>query len=184
MQVESPPWDADEVSTPDAPQGDQLLAAAAAKAGLVWVLAGTPDAPAQALWHAWHEGSLLVVVGGGEQPDPLVGREVARVRVPSKDTGAALVDVEVRVEVLEPRSDAWETAAFRLKGARLNAPDADHLLDRWADDSRLLRLHPVAAGERVSADTAGSVEVDVEEVRPRGWRPMRSRLRGRAPRRP
>ncbi len=174
------------MSTSDAAPGDQLLAAAAAKAGLVWVLPGhaAPAQHAQALWHAWHEGSLLVVVGGGEQPDPLVGREVARVRVPSKDTGAALIDVEVRVEVLEPRSDAWETAAFRLKGARLNAPDADHLLDRWADASRLLRLHPVAAGERVTADTAGSVEVDVEEVRPRGWRPLRSRLRGRAPRHP
>ncbi len=169
------------MSTPD-----QLLAAAAAKAGLVWVLPGagsSAEQHAQALWHAWHEESLLVVVGGAEQPDPLVGRDAARVRVPSKDTRAALLDVEVRVEVLEPRSQAWETAAFRLKGARLNAPDADHLLDRWAAGSRLLRLVPHAAAERVTAEGSGAAEVDIERVRPRGWRPMRSRLRGR-PRRP
>lgn len=175
------------MSTPDAPQGDQLLATAAAKAGLVWVLPSVESSAeqhAQPLWHAWHEESLLVVVGGGEQPDPLVGRDTARVRVPSKDNGAALVDVDVRVVVLEPRSEAWETAAFRLKGARLNALDPDHLLDRWATGSRLLRLVPQAAAERVTADASGAAGVDVEGVRPSGWRPMRSRLRGRARRRP
>jgi len=176
------------VSTPEPPQGDQLLAGAAAKAGLVWVLA--PDGPgpdgsthAQPLWHAWHQDALLVVVGGGEQPDPLVGRDTARVRVPSKDTGAALIDVDVRVEVLEPGSEPWDAAAFRLKGARLNAPDADHLLDRWAATSRLLRLVPHGAGERVTDAAAGGIEVDVERVRPAGLRAMRSRLLGRPRRR-
>lgn len=176
-------WHADRVTSADP------LASAAAKAGLVWVLpAETPD-PAgttghpQALWHAWHEESLLAVVGGDEQPDPLLGRETARVRVPSKDTGGALLDVDVRVEVLEPRSEAWETAAFRLRGARLNAPDADHLTDRWAQTSRLLRLVPRAPSHPAAQDGPGSVEVDVERVRPRRWRPLRSRLRGRAPRR-
>ena len=162
------------------------LAAAAAKAGLVWVLpdgTGTHPQHAQALWHAWHDEAVLVVVGGGEQPDPLVGRETALVRVPSKDTGAALVDVDVRVEVLEPRTEAWEAAVFRLKGGRLNAPDADHVADRWAEGSRVLRLVPQQPSALVTDDGSGVVEVDVERVRPRGWRPMRSRLRGRAPRR-
>ena len=123
------------------------------------------------------------MVGGGEQPDPLVGRETATVRVPSKDTRAALVDVDVRVEVLEPRTEAWEAAVFRLKGGRLNAPDADHVADRWAEGSRVLRLVPQGPSAPVVQDGAGAVEVDVERVRPRRWRPMRSRLRGRAPRR-
>jgi len=165
------------VSTPDP------LAAAAAKAGLVWVLPDGPGRHAQALWHAWHQEALLVVVGGGEQPDPLVDRETARVRVPSKDTGGALLEVDVRVEVLGPRTEAWETAAFRLKGARLNAPDADHVTDRWAEGSRLLRLVPLASSEPVAQDDPGAVQVDVDQVRPRTWRPLRSRLRGRAPRR-
>ncbi len=166
--------------------GTDHLAAAAAKAGLVWVLPGGQDGHpqhAQALWHAWHEEAVLVVVGGGEQPDPLVGRETATVRVPSKDTRAALVDVDVRVEVLEPRTEAWEAAVFRLKGGRLNAPDADHVTDRWAEGSRVLRLVPQGPSGPVVQDGSGAVEVDVERVRPRGWRPMRSRLRGRAPRR-
>lgn len=159
------------------------LASAAAKAGLVWVLPADDGGHAQALWHAWHEESLLVVVGGGEQPDPLVGRRTARVRVPSKDTGGALLDVDVRVEELEPRSDAWEAAAFRLRGARLNALDADHLTDRWAQDSRLVRLVPQSPSRPAAQDGPGSVEVDVQRVRPRRWRPLRSRLRGSAPRR-
>jgi hypothetical protein len=160
------------------------LAAAAAKAGLVWVLPADGAGHPQALWHAWHEEAVLVVVGGGEQPDPLVGRETATVRVPSKDTGGALLDVRVRVDQLEPRSEAWEAAAFRLRGGRLNAPDADSLTDRWAQGSRLLRLVPQAPSGPAATDGAGTGEVDVQRVRPRTWRPLRSRLRGRAPRRP
>jgi hypothetical protein len=161
------------VSVPD------LLAAAAGKAGLLWVL---PDADAgrvhaRPLWHVWHADAVHVVVGGGEQPDPFEGVEVATVRVPSKDTGAALVDVAVRPVDLTPGTDEWDAAAAALKASRLNAPEAGAPLIRWAAGSRVLRLEPAADAARVTSRRPGAVVVDIEGVRPRGWRPMRSRLR-------
>lgn len=156
-----------------------LLAAAAGKAGLVWVLpdpdAGRPRA--QPLWHVWHAGAVHVLVGGGEQPDPFAAGDVATLRVPSKDTGGALVDVAVRAAALTPGTPEWDDAAAALKAARLNATESPTLLIRWAAGSRLLRLEPADEAVRVTSRRPGAVAVDVEDVRPRGWRPMRSRLR-------
>lgn len=156
-----------------------LLAAAAGKAGLLWVLAdadaGRPHA--QPLWHVWHADAVHVVVGGGEQPDPFEAAGAATLRVPSKDTGAALVDVPVRAVDLTPGTSEWDDAAAALKAARLNATESATLLARWAAGSRLLRLEPAAEVARVTSSRPGAVTVDVADVRPRGWRSMRSRLR-------
>lgn len=156
-----------------------LLAAAAGKAGLLWVLpdadAGRPRA--QPLWHVWHADAVHVVVGGGEQPDPFAGTDVATLRLPSKDTGGALVDVAVRAVDLTPGTAGWDDAAAALKASRLNATESATLLIRWAAGSRLLRLEPTEEAGRVTSRRPGAVSVDVEDVRPRGWRPMRSRLR-------
>ncbi len=154
-----------------------LLAAAAGKAGLLWVLPGEGRPHARPLWHVWHADAVHVVVGGGEQPDPFVGAEPATLRLPSKDTGAALADVQVRPVDLAPGTPEWDAAAAALKASRLNAPEAAALLIRWASGSRLLRLEPVSDADRVTSRRPGSVTVDIEDVRPRGWRPMRSRLR-------
>ena len=156
-----------------------LLAAAAGKAGLLWVL---PDAEAdrphaRPLWHVWHADAVHVVVGGGEQPDPFAGTDLATLRVPSKDTGGALVDVEVRPVDLTPGTPEWDDAAAALKASRLNATESATLLIRWAAGSRLLRLEPAGEAARVTSRRPGSVAGDVEDVRPRGWRAMRSRLR-------
>ncbi len=170
------------MSEPAAPapdSGTALLAAAAAKAGLVWV--SVDGAPTQALWHAWHEGAVLVVVGGGEQRDPFGQAPVAvRLQVPSKDTRSALVEVDVTLEPVLPSDGGWQGATTVLKAGRLNARDADGLVTRWAEHSRVLRLVPSSAPERSASTASGGAPVDVEGVRPRGWRPLRSRLRPRS----
>lgn len=120
---------------------DPLVAVACAKAGLVWVTAegrGT-----QAVWHVWHAGAVHLVVGGGEQPDPVPqGAGTVEVQVPSKDDRGRLVTFTATVERLGPVHPDWEAAVFRLQAGRLNAPDAAELLARWATESSVLRLTP------------------------------------------
>ncbi|MFI6942179.1 hypothetical protein ACIBI4_23145 [Streptomyces sp. NPDC050418] len=123
---------------------DALLDAALAeeatkKSGLIWVQG---SGPARALWHVWTEGAAHVVGdGSGEQPLPgLADGSTAQVTVRSKDKGGRIVGWRAKVVELAPRSEAWETAVAELKGKRLNAPDSEQLTERWARESRVLRL--------------------------------------------
>lgn len=166
-------------AAPATPGPDAVVAAAATKAGLVWVSAD--GRPAQSLWHVWHDGAVTVVVGGGEQPDPVAGADVVRLAVPSKDTRARLVEVDADVVPVLPGSDLWTPATAVLSASRLNEVHPAGQLDAWARSSRVLRLVP-RSGALIGAGTdpsAGTVVVDVEGVRPRGWRPLRSRWRRR-----
>lgn len=131
----------------DGPAGDPLGAAlieeTAKKSALVWVRG--PGGTARALWHVWHDGAVWVVGGPGEQP--LDGLELAdggraTVSVRSKDKGARLVTWPAAVTEPAPGAESWTAAAEELRGKRLNAPDADGLVDRWAAECRLLRLAP------------------------------------------
>jgi hypothetical protein len=120
-----------------------LIEEAAKKSALVWVRG--PQGAARALWHVWHDGAVWVVGGPGEQP--LDGLELtdggsATVSVRSKDKGARLVTWPATVGEVEPRGERWTAAVEELRGKRLNAPDADRLVDRWAAECRLLRLVP------------------------------------------
>ncbi len=169
-------------SGPDdaAPTTDAVVAAAATKAGLVWVSAA--GQPAQSLWHVWHDDAVTVVVGGREQPDPVGGASVVELTVPSKDTRARLVRVEATVDHVAPDDGRWGATAAALSAARLNAVDAPGQLAAWAEGSRILRLVPRPGGALVGAEEgagSGEVRVDVETVTPRGWIPLRSRLRRR-----
>ena len=152
------------------------MAAAAGKAGLVWVSAG--GRPAQSLWHEWHDGAVAVVVGGREQPDPVGDATVVRLLVPSKDTRAHLVETEAAVDQVRPDDERWAATTAVLTASRLNATDAPTQLDSWARESRVLRLVP-QGGPTIGAESSapmGQVLVDIEDVRPRGWRRLRSRL--------
>ncbi|MBW1602958.1 hypothetical protein JJV70_12745 [Streptomyces sp. JJ66] len=124
-----------------------LVEEAAKKSALVWVRG--PQGPARALWHVWHEGAVCVVGGGpGEQPLDglaLADGAAATVSVRSKDKGGRLVVFPARVSVLEPGTEAWSATAGELKGKRLNAPDFDQVLERWAAECRVLRLVPDGA---------------------------------------
>ncbi|MER5635796.1 hypothetical protein ABT095_02430 [Kitasatospora sp. NPDC002227] len=120
-----------------------LLEEAAKKSGLLWVRADG-QSQARALWHAWHDGAVVVIGEGGEQPlhglTPGAGAEIT---VRSKDKWGRLTGWPAKVSELTPRSEAWLGAVEELKGKRLNAPDTDTIEERWARDCRVLRLEPV-----------------------------------------
>ncbi|MFG2817871.1 hypothetical protein ACGFX4_00460 [Kitasatospora sp. NPDC048365] len=119
-----------------------LLEEAAKKSGLLWVLpAGQPQA--RALWHAWHDGAVVVVGDGSEQPlHGLAAGSTAVVTVRSKDKWGRLTGWTAAVSELAPGSEGWQGAVEELKGKRLNAPDTDTIGDRWARECRVLRLEP------------------------------------------
>ncbi len=139
--------------TPTTPGTDPLLdralvEEATKKSGLVWVEG--PAGPSRALWHVWHEGAAVLVGDGpGEQPLPGLSDGVeAEVTVRSKDKGGRLVVWAATVAELVPRSPEWEAAVGELKGKRLNAPDGEAMVDRWARECRVVRLAPRAGGLR------------------------------------
>ncbi len=113
-----------------------LVEEATRKSGLVWV-------NGQALWHAWVDGAMCVVGGPGEQPlQGLADGGTASVTVRSRDKGGRLVTWVGRVRLLPPGSPQWEAAAAELKGKRLNAPDGERMVERWARECALFRLTP------------------------------------------
>ncbi|UIX30956.1 hypothetical protein [Streptomyces sp. GQFP] len=135
-----------------------LVEEATKKSGLIWVKGnGVPalhvgghGIPARAMWHVWHEGgAVLVGDGPGEQPLPgLVDGAEAEVTVRSKDKGGRLVVWAATVVELAPKSPEWEAAVAELKGKRLNAPDGEAMVERWARECRVVRLVPCAGGLR------------------------------------
>ncbi|MFD9908620.1 hypothetical protein [Streptomyces sp. NPDC059063] len=131
--------------TADTLLGRALVEEATKKSGLIWVRGA---GPARALWHVWHDGAAhLVGDGPGEQPLPeLADGATAEVTVRSKDKGGRVVAWTATVTELAPRSEAWEAAVAELKGKRLNAPDGEAMVDRWAGECRVLRLAPRDVG--------------------------------------
>lgn len=122
-----------------------LLEEAAKKSGLLWVRADG-EAQSRPLWHAWHDGAVVVVGGGDEQPlHGLTAGAGAVVTVRSKDKGGRLTGWTAEVVELAPHGEAWLGAVEELKGKRLNAPDTDTIAERWARECRVLRLRPVGA---------------------------------------
>lgn len=118
-----------------------LVAEACQRSPLVWVRA--PQHRAQPVWSTWHEGAVVLVVGGEEQPDPVPDDATeVEVLVRSKAVQSRLLVFRARVEVLQPRDAGWQSAAAALKSARLNTRDPATVLDRWAASCRLLRLVP------------------------------------------
>ncbi|GAA2282964.1 hypothetical protein GCM10010149_29620 [Nonomuraea roseoviolacea subsp. roseoviolacea] len=110
----------------------------AKKSGVLWLGLDRP----RLAWHAWHDGAVYLVTGGGEQELPgLAGLDRVRVTLRSKDNGARLVDFEAAVEVVDQEAEREAVAA--LAKERLNAPDGAHLTDRWARESTVVRLTPL-----------------------------------------
>ncbi|MFF9644822.1 pyridoxamine 5'-phosphate oxidase family protein [Kitasatospora aureofaciens] len=134
-----------------------LLEEAAKKSGLLWVRADG-ESQARPLWHAWHDGAVVVVGDGAEQPlHGLTAGARAVVTVRSKDKGGRLAGWDAEVVELAPNGEAWLGAVEELKGKRLNAPDTDTIAERWARECRVLRLQPAGAlTERPGAMPDGS----------------------------
>ncbi|MFI9845567.1 hypothetical protein ACIHFD_51695 [Nonomuraea sp. NPDC051941] len=109
----------------------------AKKSGILWL---TLDRPRLA-WHTWHDGAIYLVTGGEEQALPGIDAlDRVHVTLRSKDNGARLVEFEAAVAVVDQAAAADAVAA--LAKERLNALDSEHLIERWARDSTVLRLTP------------------------------------------
>src|SRR3954449_12885613 len=137
-----------------------LVAEGAGRSGVVWV---RPSASARyhLAWHAWHEGAVVLVSGGGEQElPPLDG--VVEVVVPSKDSHARLATVLTRARVLDPGTQEWLDAGGVLAAKRLNDRDPAGQKDRWARSATVVRLEPV----RVEHTGAGTDDTPAGVVRP------------------
>lgn len=124
----------------------QLLEEAARKSDVCWVSYGDPRARVECrlLWHVWHDGALVVVVGDGEQAAPGL-REAGRAEVAlrSRDTGGLLVRGEVVVAHLTPQDPSWPAATAALVQARLNLAEPAEAVRRWADTATVLVLRPL-----------------------------------------
>ncbi|WP_157249539.1 hypothetical protein [Nonomuraea typhae] len=107
----------------------------AKKSSVLWL---TLDRPRLA-WHAFHEGAVYLVTGGGEQELPgLAGLAEVHVTLRSKDNGALLAEFDAPVSVVDVAAEPEAVAT--LAKERLNAPDTEHLTERWARDSTVIRL--------------------------------------------
>ncbi|RVX44604.1 hypothetical protein EDD27_7347 [Nonomuraea polychroma] len=112
----------------------------AKKSSILWL---TLDRPRLA-WHAWHDGAIYLVTGGEEQRLPgLEALERVHVTLRSKDNGARLVEFDAAVSVVDQAAAADAVAV--LAKERLNARDSEHLTERWARESVVLRLSPETA---------------------------------------
>jgi hypothetical protein len=117
-----------------------LVAELAKKSGLVWIsYAGRTHA----VWHEWVGDAVCVVAGGTEQPLPDIERhQTVVLHLRSKSTRAQVAEAKARVEVVAPESEHWEAVTTALKAGRLNLSDSDHAIQRWADESVVVRLVP------------------------------------------
>lgn len=124
-----------------------LVAELAKKSGLVWVSYGGRT---RAIWHEWIGDAVCLVAGGTEQQLPgIADQETVTLLLRSKSTRALAARVEARVEVVPPGSEQWTAVTTALKTGRLNLVDSAHAIQRWADQSVVVRLVPL--GEPVRA---------------------------------
>ncbi|GII56984.1 hypothetical protein Pth03_53730 [Planotetraspora thailandica] len=111
-----------------------LVEEGAKKSGVLWI-------GRRLAWHAWHDGAIYVVTGGGEQELPgLVESAEVEITLRSKDNGAELVRFPASVAIVDQAAEPDAVAA--LAKERLNAPDAAGLIGRWAARSTVVRLTP------------------------------------------
>jgi hypothetical protein len=117
-----------------------LVTDLAKKSGLVWITSHDRTYP---VWHELVEGAICVVGRGGEQPIPDVqDDDKVLILLRSKTNRQLVATVEATVQVLTPESPAWDDVTAALKSGRLNLPDSDHAIERWAHESKVLRLVP------------------------------------------
>jgi hypothetical protein len=142
------------------PSALALVAEGCTRSGVIWVRPTASDRHHLA-WHAWHDGAVLLVSGGGEQQLPRL-EGVVEVVVPSKDSRARLVTVLTRAQVLPPGTLEWAAAVGVLAAKRLNERDPAGQMDRWARAATIIRLEPV----RVEHTGAGTDDTLPGVVRP------------------
>jgi hypothetical protein len=117
-----------------------LVAELGRRTGVCWLRYDGRDHPA---WHVWHEGALLLVSGGQEQPLPHI-EDATQVQVVmrSKDTGGRLATWSGVATTLPPRTPEWDDAVAVLVAARLNLESMTQSPQRWAETSVVTRVVP------------------------------------------
>lgn len=134
-----------------------IVAGVCAKAGVVWLRPEDEDRH-HAAWFVWHADAVHVVAGIGEQSlPPLAGP--LDVLVPSKETGARALALAGWGTVLDPGSEAWESAAAALRPARLNATEPAEQRARWAHGALITRIDVTAvtaAGSGADDEPSGA----------------------------
>jgi hypothetical protein len=137
-----------------------LVADLAKKSGLVWVSYG---GRAHAVWHEWVGDAVCIVSGGTEQSLPAIAdQETVTLLLRSKTTRALVARVEARVEIVTPSSEHWDPTTTALKAGRLNLGDSDTAIQRWADESVVVRLVPSGPPE-----VPAMIDASLPATRPR-----------------
>ena len=127
--------------------GQVLVDEAMKKAGLLWIGPAGSD-QMRAYWHAWVDGKIYLLTGGGEQPDPgWRERSAVDVLVRSKDTGHRLVVFRATTTLLLGTDSDWETASTELAKKRLNLSDAENAPQRWVTDRTVRCYRLTLTGE-------------------------------------
>ena len=117
-----------------------LVTDLAKKSGLLWI---EHDGHAQAVWHELVEDAIYVVGGGGEQPLPDVhDGDTVNLLLRSKTNRQLVATVPATVGTVSPGDPDWDAVTAALKSGRLNLPDSDTAVERWARESRVLRFTP------------------------------------------
>ena len=117
-----------------------LVADLAKKSGLVWIESGGRT---QAVWHELVGDAVCVVGDGAEQPLPDVrDGDTVTLLLRAKTNRQLAASVGATVEAVRPDSPHWDEVTAALKAGRLNLPDMDTAIQRWARESRVLRLLP------------------------------------------
>lgn len=154
-----------------------LVTEAAAKSSLLWVR----PAPgrAWAAWYVWLDGAAYLVSGPGEQQlPPLTGAVDVILR--SRDTWARLLTLRATATAVTPDDPAWPAVTTALKAQRLNAPDPDRLIQRWAESNAITRLTPTGGVVEQPGqydDSSGAAAPPPTEATTSGWAPWH--VRGR-----
>jgi hypothetical protein len=165
-----------DTAAPDAAM-TALVKEAGSKSGLLWVRPA-PDR-AWPAWHVWLDGAAYVVSGPGEQELPPLDGPVDLV-LRSKDTWARLLTLRATATTVTPEDADWDDVTAALKAARLNAPDPEHLVERWARSNTVTRLAPTGgvleAPERYD-ESSGAAAPPPTPATTSGWAPWH--LRGR-----
>lgn len=136
--------------------GDPRIAAeetfkkAVSKGEIVWltvppVPAGrrTGKAHTQPVWFLYDNGKLFLLSGPGEQDVPgLADAAEVEITARSKDLRSRVARVRAKVRRIPADSDEFGQRAEKMLAGRLNLPDGDAALDRWARDCVMVELTP------------------------------------------
>lgn len=137
---------------------EALVAELAKKSSVVWV---TYDSHPHPVWHEWVGDAVCVVANGDEQPLPGIEKQsIVTLVLRSKTNRHLVAEAEAAVELLTPASEHWDVVTSTLMTGRLNVHDRDNAIDRWSNNSQVVRLVPtgvVRLAEDVPTEIGQSV---------------------------